>query len=85
MTSLDDRQINQISATLQRRRSNKEEPMLRYSVSVRSGLQREYSLKAEAIAHAKLEAADGWPTRVRDMTTNQIIWSDDGQMSRPQS
>lgn len=46
----------------------------RYAVIDRYSCSREFNSKAKAIQCAKDERADGWPVKVRDMTTDTIVW-----------
>lgn len=38
---------------------------------------REFAAKREALSHAKALVRDGWPTKVRDMLTSEIVYSND--------
>lgn len=48
---------------------------VRYSVTLRNGLVAQYAKQTDAIRRAIAEVEDGWPSSVRDMVTDIIVWS----------
>ena len=52
----------------------KDMPLVRYAVKNRYGCIECYVTRPKAVQAARAEGRDGWPTQVRDMWTDTIIY-----------
>ena len=53
-------------------------PLVRYVVKNRYGCIEEYMTRPKAVKAARDEGRDGWPTCVRDMWTDTVIYQTKG-------